>query len=146
MSNQLEKTNQKKLINSFISNEQLDELIAEFNRIREEYNLLPAQLEDFSQYYRMVTLLPSFEQNTSIDSKKILESSKNIQNGVMLLIQDIIEEDQYLDNVNLLTKLLNISKTYLREDDESSVITREEALSNVIESKEGHFVVHKVVK
>ena len=36
--------------------------------------------------------------------------------------------------------------SYLREDDESRVITREEALSNVEESKEGHFVVHKVVK
>lgn len=55
-----EKLNQKKqLINTFMSDEHLNGLMAEFNRIRKEYNLLPAQLEDVTQYYRMVTLLPS---------------------------------------------------------------------------------------
>ena len=35
---------------------------------------------------------------------------------------------------------------YLREDVVTHVITQEDALRNASYSKEGHFVVHKVVK
>ncbi len=39
-----------------------------------------------------------------------------------------------------------IETTYLRDDEVTNVISVEDALSNVSDSKEGHFVVHKVVK
>lgn len=40
----------------------------------------------------------------------------------------------------------DIETTYLRDDEVTNVISVEDALSNVSDSKEGHFVVHKVVK
>lgn len=50
------------------------------------------------------------------------------------------------DGVEEMVYPLDIETVYLREDEESNTISQEEALANVKKSKQGHFLVPKVVK
>lgn len=91
------------------------------------------------------------------------EKIKELANDLMFNVndiecQDIIKEFESLDkllvffdsidtsNTEEMIYPLDVETTYLREDIETNKISQDDALSNVKKSKQGHFLVPKVVK
>lgn len=79
--------------------------------------------------------------NLSDEEASDIESEFKTLSKQLELLEAIDTKD-----VEPLVYPFDIETTYLRDDEVTNVISVEDALSNVSDSKEGHFVVHKVVK
>ncbi len=75
------------------------------------------------------------------------EEAENIQKEFDVLLQQLsLLEDIDTSDVEEMIYPFEQDTTFLREDVINQTVNQEEALSNVSNSKQGHFVVPRVVK
>lgn len=77
---------------------------------------------------------------TDEEANDICEEFKTLQEQLKLL--------EKIDTTNVSEMIYPFEEptSYLRDDEVKNVVSQKDALSNVVKSREGHFVVPKVVK
>ncbi|AGR40834.1 Asp-tRNA(Asn)/Glu-tRNA(Gln) amidotransferase subunit GatC [Spiroplasma taiwanense] len=92
-----------------------------------------------------IELIKALEQDAMLDlSDEELNKILKFENDILEKFEKVFSINT--DNVKELYYPFEIYNTYLREDDNTSVISKEAILSNAIDSDEDFIVIAKVVK